>query len=152
MFKRVVVPLDGSECAEKAFGVAVDLAKLHGSQIAACSIVDPVLVVGSTPPSPAMDVVLTDMQNEAHRRIDDAVERAREAGVAARGEVITGVAFERILDFAKRNAADVIVMGTHGARACRGSSWEALPRWCYESRRVPCSSCARESSRSRPER
>jgi nucleotide-binding universal stress UspA family protein len=121
MFKRVVVPLDGSECAEKAFGVAVDLAKLHGSQIAACSIVDPVLVVGSTPPSPAMDVVLTDMQNEAHRRIDDAVERAREAGVAARGEVITGVAFERILDFAKRNAADVIVMGTHGR--------EGLPRF-----------------------
>jgi len=106
---------------EKAFGVAVDLAKLHGSQIAACSIVDPVLVVGSTPPSPAMDVVLTDMQNEAHRRIDDAVERAREAGVAARGEVITGVAFERILDFAKRNAADVIVMGTHGR--------EGLPRF-----------------------
>ena len=121
MFKRVVVPLDGSECADKAFGVAVDLAKLHGSQIAACSIVDPVLVVGSTPPSPAMDVVLTDMQNEAHRRIDDAVERAREAGVAARGEVITGVAFERILDFAKRNAADVIVMGTHGR--------EGLPRF-----------------------
>ena len=51
MFKRVVVPLDGSECADKAFGVAVDLAKLHGSQIAACSIVDPVLVVGSTPVS-----------------------------------------------------------------------------------------------------
>ena len=121
MFKRVVVPLDGSECADKAFGVAVDLAKLHGSQIAACSIVDPVLVVGSTPPSPAMDVVLTDMQNEAHRRIDDAVERAREAGVAARGEGITGVAFERILDFAKRNAADVIVMGTHGR--------EGLPRF-----------------------
>jgi nucleotide-binding universal stress UspA family protein len=61
------------------------------------------------------------MQNEAHRRIDDAVERAREAGVAARGEVITGVAFERILDFAKRNAADVIVMGTHGR--------EGLPRF-----------------------
>ena len=121
MFKKVVVPLDGSECADKAFGVAVDLAKLHGSQIAACSIVDPVLVVGSTPPSPAMDLVLTDMQNEAHRRIDDAVERAREAGVAARGEVITGVAFERILDFAKRNAADVIVMGTHGR--------EGLPRF-----------------------
>jgi len=121
MFETVVVPLDGSECADKAFGVAVDLAKLHGSHLAVCSIVDPVLVVGSTPPSPAMDVVLTDMQNEAHRRIDDAVERAREAGVAARGEVITGVAFERILDFAKRNAADVIVMGTHGR--------EGLPRF-----------------------
>ena len=114
MFKSVIVPLDGSECAQKAFAVAVDLAKQHGADVAICSIVDPVMVVGSAPPSPAMDVVLTDMQNEARRNVEDAVERARQAGVAARGEVITGLAFERILDFAKRNAADVIVMGTHG--------------------------------------
>jgi len=148
----VVVPLDGSNARRRRFGVAVDLAKLQRiADSRACSIVDPVLVVGSTPPIPAMDVVLTDMQNEAHRRIDDAVERAREAGVAARGEVITGVAFERILDFAKRNAADVIVMGTRPRGLPRVSHGKRLPRWCYE---VVCPVLiVREGiGRSRPER
>ncbi len=114
MFEKIVVPLDDSACAQRAFGVALELAKLANSELAICSVVDPIVIVESTPPTPAADLVLGDMESEARRRVAEATERARESGVAAHGEMLMGVPFDRILDFAKRNSADLIVMGTHG--------------------------------------
>jgi nucleotide-binding universal stress UspA family protein len=114
MFEKIVVPLDGSDCAQRAFDLALDLAKLAGAELAICSVVDPIVIVESTPPTPAADIVLTDMESEARRRIAEATERARNDGVIARGEMLMGVPFDRILDFAKRNSANLIVMGTHG--------------------------------------
>jgi len=114
MFGKIVVPLDGSECADRAFELALTLAKSEPAELAICSIVDPMIVAGTAPPSPAMDLVLTDRENEARRLVDNAVRQAQNAGVRAHGDTSLGVPFDEILRYAKHQRAGAIVMGTHG--------------------------------------
>ncbi len=114
MLKNIAVALDGSACAQGAFDVALGLAKSESAALSICSIVDPIVIVGTTPPSPATDLLLIDREAESRRLVEAAVERARKAGIDARGETHLGVPFDEILRFAKRQKADAIVMGTHG--------------------------------------
>ncbi len=119
MFKKIVVALDGSQCAQQAFDLAIQLAKTDGGELGVCSIVDPIIVGGTTPPSPAMDIVFSDMEREAVKTAENACNRAQKSGVRASGEARRGVAAFEILKYADELGADAIVMGTHGRRGLR---------------------------------
>ena len=82
--------------------------------MAILSVVDPIVCVGTMPPSPAIDIVLTDKEIAARRLVDEAMGKAKLEGLAATGEVRFGVPYEEILKFARQENADAIVMGTHG--------------------------------------
>lgn len=114
MFKKIAVALDGSKCAEEVLDVALELAKNESAELAICSIVDPLVITGTTPPGPAVDRLLATRELELRRLVDAAVQKARHAGITADGETRYGVPLEEILRFTKRRGADAIVMGTHG--------------------------------------
>ncbi|MBV8284978.1 MAG: universal stress protein [Candidatus Eremiobacteraeota bacterium] len=130
MFRKIAVALDGSECAGEALDVALTLAKAECAEMAICSVVDPLVIVGTTPPSPATDQLLADREAEARRLIEAAVEKAHAAGLKAYGQVHLGLPSDEILRFAKKTGADAIVMGTHGRsglnRLFSGSVAEAV--------------------------
>jgi nucleotide-binding universal stress UspA family protein len=119
MFKRIAVALDGSDCAKQAFTVALSLAQAEHAELGICSIVDPILIAGTTPPSPAMDLVIRDMEIEARKLGDEAVDRAHQAGLIASGWTHSGMPTQQILRYAQRFHADLIVMGTHGRGGIR---------------------------------
>jgi nucleotide-binding universal stress UspA family protein len=116
MFKKIAIALDGSDCAQQAFNVALEVAQNEGGELGICSVVDPVVVGGTAPPSPAMEIVIRDMEIEARRLVTGAVERAHKVGVRASGQARTGVPAFEVLRYADRFGADLIVMGTHGRR------------------------------------
>jgi len=116
MFKRIVVALDRSEAAGEAFAVALALAQAERAELGICSVVDPVMISGTAPPSPAMDIVIRDMEVDARRIVSEAIDRARRAGVVVAGETRNGAPAFEVLGYAKRFKADLIVMGTHGRR------------------------------------
>jgi nucleotide-binding universal stress UspA family protein len=116
MFKKIAVALDGSDAAQEAFKVALQLAQAEHAELGICSVVDPIVVAGTAPPSPATDMIIRDAEIEAHRLITNAIELARVSGVAASGEARSGVPAFEVLGYAGRCGADLIVMGTHGRR------------------------------------
>jgi len=116
MFTRIAVALDGSDAAHEALAVALQLAGAQRAEVGICSVVDPILIAGTAPPSPAMDLVVRDMEIAAHRLVDEGIARARGEGVAACGQVTSGVPAYEILKFAAEFNADLIVMGTHGRK------------------------------------
>jgi nucleotide-binding universal stress UspA family protein len=116
MFRKIAVALDGSDAAHQAFNVAVRLAQTEHAELGICSVVDPIVMAGTSPPSPAMDVVIRDMEVEARRLVSEAVGRAHKAGVRASGQARSGVPAFEVLRYAERFGADLIVMGTHGRR------------------------------------
>jgi universal stress protein A len=132
MFRKIVVPLDGSQCAAEALDVALTLAHGGTATLAIVAVVDPIVFTGSMPPSPALDIVLADREKEAHHRVDEAIGKAKLNGLAATGDVHLGVPYEEILNFARRENADAIVMGTHGRsglkRLLMGSVAESVLR------------------------
>jgi nucleotide-binding universal stress UspA family protein len=132
MFKKIVVALDGSQCAEQAFEVALKLAETERAELGVCSVVDPVMVVGTTPPSPALDLMIGDLERSTKKRITSAVGKAHAKGLVASGEIRRGLPSSEILKYAENFGADAIVMGTHGRggvkRLLMGSVAEAALR------------------------
>ena len=114
MYKKILVPLDGSPSAEKALGEAEKLAKTFDSEILLFQVVHFMPIYGS--PELVAPLVVDERHKEFAEKYLAKVAKELEAkGLKAKAIVKTGqqVAGE-IIDFAKENRADLIVMCTRG--------------------------------------
>ena len=114
MLKRILVPLDGSECAAHALQYALGLAKAESAEIEICSVVDPFAILGRNLPSPVDERHVAAAKREADEFVGEALERTASAGVPASACVDFGEPAVEIVARAKHRNADTIVMGTHG--------------------------------------
>ncbi|WIT12540.1 universal stress protein [Paucibacter sediminis] len=118
MFKRILLPTDGSEHAARAAAVACDLAKRYGAALEIVSVIDPVPFV-SFPEGggEALAYYLDAAEEGAKQGIAAAEAAAKAAGVAWASHVLRehGPA-QSIVEHAKAYGADLIVMGSHGRR------------------------------------
>jgi nucleotide-binding universal stress UspA family protein len=114
MYKKILVPLDGSELAEKALDHAEKLAKAFDAEIILFQVVPFMPMYG--PPDLVMPLIVDDKQKErAERYLTNLAEEMKTRGHKVTAIVKTGqqVAVE-IIDFAKKSGVDLIVMCTHG--------------------------------------
>ena len=114
--RRILHPSDFSRASGAAFARAVELAKANRAELVVAHVMSLVVPgVGDEYVSPNLyQEILASTSADANRRLDALVTKARKAGVRARGLLLEGVAFDRILRAAKAQRADVVVMGTHG--------------------------------------
>ncbi|MBM4362042.1 MAG: universal stress protein [Deltaproteobacteria bacterium] len=110
---KLVVPIDFSDCSERALAYAADLARcLSGSLhlvhvVPASAYIAPPLVAGPT--------LVGDLREQSQRAFDEALAQARrEHAVPLSGELAEGVPHREILRLASAAGATLIVMGTHG--------------------------------------
>ena len=116
-YRRIVVPLDGSEIAEEAFREAVPLARAFGAELVLVGVLD--LTAGMYDVyAEAFDPV--DLRNQLEKFLVGALDRAREKveaeGVKARSVFRVGVPYEEITAVAEEEGADLVVMTTHGRK------------------------------------
>jgi len=114
MYKKILVPLDGSEAAQKALGEAEKLAKIFDSEILLVQVVPFMPIYGS--PELVTPLIIDEKQKEAaHRYLASLVENLKQKGFRATLTVKTGQQVPaEILDVAKEKGVDLIVMSTHG--------------------------------------
>lgn len=128
MFKKILVPIDGSEFSEKAISVACELARPNQSELYLAQavgvientyILDPAVNV----PSGKDSLLLPHRQrigipNPVATLATDYLEalqsRLVDLGYVVHTHVMEGRAAEAILDYAMTVQPDVIVMSTHG--------------------------------------
>jgi nucleotide-binding universal stress UspA family protein len=134
MFKRILVTLDGSQLAERALKPAFALAEKFGSEVLLLRV--PLVQQYVTLPSGTTPLV-TENYLEQDRAETEAYLRAMKtqwSGIAAalRIEAISGEPAPVILDVARSEAVDTIVMSTHGrsglSRLLYGSVAESVLR------------------------
>jgi len=114
MYKKILVPLDGSELAKKALDHAEKLAKIFESEIFLFQVVPFMPIYGS--PELVTPLVIDERQKEAvEKYLSNLADELKEKGLKVNAVVKTGqqVAVE-IIDFAKEIGADLIIMSTHG--------------------------------------
>lgn len=118
MYKRVIVPLDGSDLAEEALDQAKYLAKTLDIPVKLIRVVD--TYQAQTVPATGMALdysMLAELAEEemedAKVYISDAVKKLNDEGLAARGDVLHGPIAQQIVDSASE-PGDVIVMSSHG--------------------------------------
>lgn len=117
MFERILVATDFSPASAPAFEQAIRLAKSQGAALLvthACQQLVP-MELGYAPPA-VYDDWEQKLREGVEKKLQPMVERARQEGIEARGLVVTGFVDEAILDAARQNRADLIVIGTHGRR------------------------------------
>jgi len=114
MYKKILVPLDGSELAKKALEHAVELAKTYGAEIILFQVVP--LMSSFASPELVAPFVVDEMQKEAAGM--DLTKLAEE--IKIRGQKVTAIVrasrqvAREIIDFAKECGADLIVMCKNG--------------------------------------
>jgi nucleotide-binding universal stress UspA family protein len=135
LFKKILVPVDGSEPSDAAVALAIRLASdqhatlifLHVSEVAKISAMVSTTAMCADP-SAALDAELA-FGKESLLRAEAA---ARQGAVVAVALLDEGNSSETILDATIQNAADLIVIGSHGRggiqRVLLGSVTEAVLR------------------------
>ena len=115
MYKKILVPLDGSKPSEAAFAEALRFAGEEGARLTllfVCESLQYILLEGPVDLSASI-------RRNGEAILGEAALKARAAGVPADSAVVDAgdrrVA-EAIVDEARRSGADLIAIGTHGRR------------------------------------
>lgn len=118
MFKRILVPTDGSEITAKAIDVAIELAKSVGAGLYTISVKEPfpysaISEMQPTPPQEFFDA----QERIASKRVQAVVEQSQAAGLTCQSHTTEALhPWEAIIEHAKRMECDLLVMASHGRR------------------------------------
>lgn len=118
MFKRILVPTDGSELSDKAIGAAVDLARMLKASVVGMTTVEPYSYANLSEYRPEnLDDYEARMDKVGSDRLGKVADTAAKAGVTVETVVAKSFSpFEAIIDTAKAKKCDLIVMASHGRR------------------------------------
>ena len=123
MFRRILVPYDGSKGAERALYKAIELAKLCDSELVLLTIYRHHSLLEASfsmvrPETPGnMDDI---MRGHASDVADYAKRLAVDAGIKPRAFVKAGQPARGIVAFAAEHEVDLIVMGSRGLGSIEG--------------------------------
>ena len=118
MFNRILVPTDGSDITSKAVETAIQLAKSVGAQVYSISVKEPfpysaISEMQPTPPQEFFDA----QERIAAKRVQAVADACKAAGVVCQAHTVEALhPWEAIIDHAKRNECDLLVMASHGRR------------------------------------
>jgi nucleotide-binding universal stress UspA family protein len=118
MYKHILVPTDGSDITAKAVDAAVQMARLCGARLSAISVKEPFPYSAISEMQPVPPQEFYDAQERiAAERVKKVSELARAAGMACSAVTVEALhPWEAILDHAKTQGCDLIVMASHGRR------------------------------------
>ena len=118
MFKRILIPTDGSEITAKAVQTALGLARQTGGELLAIAVKEPFPYSAISEMQPVPPQEFFDAQERiAGARVKAVTDAAAAAGVKCTGYTVEALhPWEAVVDHAKEQACDLIVMASHGRR------------------------------------
>lgn len=123
MYKRILVPIDGSATSHRAFEAALELARENAAELIPLYVVD-VPIAAYQAPGFDPTIVREALFQRGEQLRDEARSDMQRAQVSGTPRVVEvdgpgqHVA-DRILEEARAARADLVVMGTHGRRGIR---------------------------------
>lgn len=118
MYKRILVPTDGSDITAKAVSTAIQLARSVSAQLYTISVKEPfpysaISEMQPTPPQEFYDA----QERIAATRVKTVVDQARAEGVSCEAHTVEALhPWEAIVEHAEQRGCDLIVMASHGRR------------------------------------
>ena len=122
MYKKILVPTDGSDIAQALAAAAVEFARACGSELLVLSVARPTYLM------PADESAMTSdpgfgvevLMRQADENVQQVAQIAEAAGVPCSTQTIFSDApGDEILAAAEREQCDLIIMGSHGRRGLR---------------------------------
>jgi nucleotide-binding universal stress UspA family protein len=119
LYKHILLPTDGSELSKAAMRHGIALAKAIGAKVSALVVSAPLtsLVVDPSAVSAALEQYKALVASQTAKYLDNISKEAAEVGVACSALCIEhDKPYEAIVDTAKSNGCDLVVMASHGLR------------------------------------
>jgi nucleotide-binding universal stress UspA family protein len=110
MFKKILVPLDGSELAAKILPQVADLARCHGANVVLLNVYPD----WGEPTSDEVKKVIEIELEKCNSALGTAAKVLEASGLMVTTDCVTGDAAPKIIDYADKNGLDLIAMATHG--------------------------------------
>jgi nucleotide-binding universal stress UspA family protein len=120
MFKRILVPLDGSQNAEKVLPIVKDIASLNKSKIILLRVIAPLRQSLMASPS-AINNAFEQLDDIAKQYLDGVAEQLRNEDLNVKTITEHGSPALCIIDTAHEKKCDLILIGTHGETG--SSNW-----------------------------
>lgn len=135
MYKRILVPIDGSRASTAGLNEAIRLAKSEGARLRLVHVVDQLVTMPSLQAGLYVGHFLEAMRKGGKKLLRNAEALARGHGLNADSvlqEAVGGLTAMLVVRQAKKWRADLIVIGTHGRRGMKrlvmGSDAEEIVR------------------------
>ncbi len=133
MYKKILVPLDGSAASETALPHAQALAKQFGAELELISVVVPTMMG-----DPSMsNMIEKEEVNEETTYLDGKVAELNKAGYTASAKVTEGLITDAILHAQVNEGVDLIVMATHGRTGLKHLLLGSVAEGVVRTARVP---------------
>jgi nucleotide-binding universal stress UspA family protein len=119
MYKHILIPTDGSVLSAKAIEQGIGLAKSLGAQVTGITVSSPfhTFALDSLMVSDTAERYKKDCEDRAEKFLGAITGAARAAGIQARAaHVVADHPYEAIMDTARSNGCDLIVMASHGRK------------------------------------
>lgn len=122
MYRKILVPLDGSATAARGLEEAVALARSTGASLALLHVIDAFPVTMEVATASAWEALMDGLRQHGQGLLDQAEQAARTHGVATTSMLVefpAGRVADVIVEQAQAQGCDLVVMGTHGRRGFR---------------------------------
>lgn len=117
MFKKILVPTDGSELSMRAVDGAIELARELGSEILVWSAAEAYPITFAEQAYIDQTALRETARNTAKRNVEAARERIRAAGLSCEGRIDDAdTVWGGIIATAQKHGCDLIFMASHGRR------------------------------------
>ena len=134
-FTQILVPTDLSDVSRRALEYAKEIARKFGSRIVVILVsqcVNPL-----TPPEGLwMERNAQELEQLTEEQVEQIGEELRSEGFQARTASVAGTVADQVLELARREKADLIILGTHGKKG-----WERLFFGSKAEDLVRCAGC-----------
>jgi nucleotide-binding universal stress UspA family protein len=113
MYKRILVPLDGSRLAEQALPHAAIHARQFGAEIVVLKVLGPLQEPSMSSPRVMRSAAAASAQL-ALEYLEGVAAGLKDEGIPAQAATVEGRPYVEIVRFAEENEIDLIVMSTRG--------------------------------------
>ena len=112
--QHFLVPIDFSEYANQALDYAITLAGKLGARVTLLHVIQPLPLGGVDMGVTLPSTYIQDLEAEIRHDMESSLERVTAAGLEGDIVIVHGVPFHEIIEAAKTQQVELIVMGTHG--------------------------------------
>ena len=115
MYKRILIATDGSDKSSLAAQAGIDLAKALGAEVLALNVINEVVVASAVRQLGSDRKEVEDkLMASGQKAVDSLKKMGSAAGVKVDPIVRMGSPANMVIDVARTEGADLIVMGSHG--------------------------------------
>jgi nucleotide-binding universal stress UspA family protein len=131
--KNILVPVDFSEASRRVLKYAVPLAEKFGAKITLVHVVEPRIYPESLVVPAELEQMNIRLMRNGREMLDALRRRAFDTAVASECIVALGKPYQKIVDTAREQNADLIIISTHGYTGLKhvliGSTAERVVRY-----------------------